>query len=175
MAYDTPEPAYVFSGAAMVIGGLVFCLLPVFQQHKSNFTSFEKSTSSGSNPQSESAALLDVDISDLLTIKPLNNSQYIVTPTNGNHNVTDGHKIQMQCFIQQRDRQKQIILSKITEEKEVIRLDFNEIVNVAQKTKISDILSNNKDTTELNISIVPKDQLFSDVPLDNYQSNSTLR
>lgn len=136
------QAGYIFAGSAMVLGGLLFFFMPPLEKHKSNQEAIQISKQLCSKNTAEATALLDLDLSDAMVTKPVNNVQFIVSPSRLKHKGKDGGKIQMQCFIHHREREKpkQIILSKITEEKEGLRLDFNEVSQVSLISKNNDSL-----------------------------------
>ena len=169
------QAGYLFAGSAMVLGGLLFFFMPPLEKHKSNQEVIQISKQLCSKNTAEATALLDLDLSDAMVTKPVNNVQFIVSPSRLKHKGKDGGKIQMQCFIHHREREKpkQIILSKITEEKEGLRLDFNEISQVS-------LISKNADNNSLPTRLIKPDKETSvscthapDCPSDGTNSHHT--
>ncbi|KAH3738486.1 monocarboxylate transporter 13-like [Dreissena polymorpha] len=139
-SYDSDIACYVFAGSVMIAGGLFFYCMPLFERHSSNHDIVQRYQSACSKNTTEAAALLDLDLTNAMVTKPLNNVQFIVSPSRMKHSHgKDSSKIQMQCFIQHRDKEKpkQIVLSRITEEKEGLRLDFNEISYISSSNSKS--------------------------------------
>ncbi|CAG2205407.1 unnamed protein product [Mytilus edulis] len=168
------QAGYIFAGSAMVLGGLLFFFMPPLEKHKSNQEVIQISKQLCSKNTAEATALLDLDLSDAMVTKPVNNVQFIVSPSRLKHKGKDGGKIQMQCFIHHREREKpkQIILSKITEEKEGLRLDFNEVSQVS-------LISKNNDSTLPTRLIKPEKEHSvscghaTDCPSDSTNSHHT--
>lgn len=138
----------------MILGGLLFYLMPFFEKHKSNQEIIQMAKNACSKNSAEAAALLDIDLTEAMVTKPLNNVQFIVSPTKLKQNGKESGKIQMQCYIhhKERDRPKQILLSKITEEKEGLRLDFNEVSHASLSSKTTESGASGKREKELSNS-----------------------
>lgn len=175
--YASASAGYIFSGVSMVCGGILFFLMPTLEKHRSNQDVIQQHNSACSKNTAEAAALLDIDLTEAMVTKPLNNVQFVVSPTkavkqNGNHK--DTSKIQMQCFIQHKDKEKpkQIILSRITEEKEGLRLDFNEVPQNSPMSKTTDYLTNRRDGIEKSSSNAGHESAV-DCPSDSTFSNNT--
>ncbi|KAL3883690.1 hypothetical protein ACJMK2_029928 [Sinanodonta woodiana] len=173
-SYSNQFACYIFAGVTMLCGGLLFYCMPPFERHFSNHEIIQKQNSTCSKNSAEAAALLDLDLTDAIVTKPLNNVQFIVSPSRMKNNCKDGGKIQMQCFIQHIDKEKpkQIVLSRITEDKEGLRLDFNEVPNLSSVAKGTDILSNKRDTSEKESSHCLVDN-HVDYPSESTNSHNT--
>jgi len=164
----------------MIVGGLLFYLMPLFERHASNHDIVTRYQSACSKNTTEAAALLDLDLSNAMVTKPLNNVQFIVSPSRMKHSHgKDSSKIQMQCFIQHRDKEKpkQIVLSRITEEKEGLRLDFNEIsyVSTAHSKSCSENSVRQKSLSDRDLGCQSGDQNGSDLPSEGHASQQTER
>lgn len=176
--YESKIVCYIFSGVTMVIGGLLFYSMSIFERHYSNQDIVQKYFNQCSKNTAEAAALLDLDLTDAMVTKPLNNVQFIVSPSRMKHTSgKEGSKIQMQCFIQHRDREKpkQIVLSRITEEKEGLRLDFNEVsANSSSGHKVcSDSNSSKKSSSDKDSSLPVCENHCADVPSESTNSHNT--
>ncbi|OWF47127.1 monocarboxylate transporter 2-like [Mizuhopecten yessoensis] len=175
--YDTPKAGYIFSGVSMLLGGLLFFLMPMFEKHKSNQEIIQIAKNTCSKNSAEAAALLDLDLTEAMITKPLNNVQFIVSPSRLKQNGKDTGRIQMQCFIhhKEKERPRQILLSKITEEKEGLRLDFNEVSHASLSSKATDSSSSHShrrdrfERSELSHSCAHT----SEYPSDSTHSNHT--
>lgn len=160
----------------MIIGGLVFYMMPLFERHPSNQDIVQRYQSACSKNTTEAAALLDLDLTNAMVTKPLNNVQFIVSPSRMKHNNgKDASKIQMQCFIQHRDKEKpkQIVLSRITEEKEGLRLDFNEISYVSSNSKCTEGSVRRKSTSDRDLSLPVCENHCHEIPSDGVASHCT--
>ncbi|KAK6168903.1 hypothetical protein SNE40_020063 [Patella caerulea] len=148
---------YIFAGVAMIVGGLLFYTMPYFERHPSNQEILQKQNSSCSAHMSEAAALLDLELSEALTSKPLNNLQCIMSHSKLKPNCKDGNKIQLQCYIQHKEREKpkQLVLSKIAEERDGTRI--NEITH---NNKMADCVTNKNEFSE-SATDGPSDSTFS--------------
>ena len=176
--YESNVVCYIFSGATMVVGGLLFYSMSIFERHYSNQDIVQKYFNQCSKNTAEAAALLDLDLTDAMVTKPLNNVQFIVSPSRMKHSGgKEGSKIQMQCFIQHRDKEKpkQIVLSRITEEKEGLRLDFNEVSTNSGSHKIgSESNSNSKKSSSDKDSSLPVcENHCAELPSESTNSHNT--
>lgn len=175
--YETPKAGYIFSGVSMVLGGLLFFFMPMFEKHKSNQEVIQIAKNTCSKNSAEAAALLDLDLTEAMITKPLNNVQFIVSPSRLKQTGKDTGRIQMQCFIhhKEKERPRQILLSKITEEKEGLRLDFNEVSHASLSSKTTDSSSSQchrrerLERAELSHSCAHT----SEYPSDSTHSNNT--
>lgn len=164
--HHTEHAGFIFAGVAMVLAGLLFFLMPAFERHKSNSLVRQMAKNTCSKNSTEAAALLDLDLTDAMVTKPLNNVQFIVSPSRLKHTNKEGGKFQMQCFIHQKEKEKpkQIVLSKITEEKEGLRLDFNEVSHGSVSSKHNENSLPEKadpDQRKTNIADFPSDSIQS--------------
>lgn len=175
-SYNSDVACYVFSGVIMIVGGLMFYCMPLFERHPSNSDIVQRYQSACSKNTTEAAALLDLDLTNAMVTKPLNNVQFIVSPSRMKHNQggKDTSKIQMQCFIQHRDKEKpkQIVLSRITEEKEGLRLDFNEISYISNSKSCSDS-SGRKSVSDREFSMPLCENHCADIPSESVASHHT--
>ncbi|WAR07131.1 MOT12-like protein [Mya arenaria] len=178
-SYSSEIACYVFSGCVMVVGGLMFYCMPLFERHPSNQDIVQHYQSACSKNTTEAAALLDLDLTNAMVTKPLNNVQFIVSPSRMKHNHgKDTSKIQMQCFIQHRDKEKpkQIVLSRITEEKEGLRLDFNEVSYISTNSKsCSDASGRRKSLSDRDLCFSSGDNNGSEIPSEGVASHQTDR
>lgn len=167
--HQTDHAGFIFAGVAMVLAGLLFFLMPAFERHKSNSLVRQMAKNTCSKNSTEAAALLDLDLTDAMVTKPLNNVQFIVSPSRLKHTNKEGGKFQMQCFIHQKEKEKpkQIVLSKITEEKEGLRLDFNEVSHGSVSSK------NNENSVPEKTDPDPRKTNIADFPSDSIQSSHT--
>ncbi|XP_062608852.1 monocarboxylate transporter 12-like isoform X1 [Saccostrea cucullata] len=167
--HENEHAGFIFAGVAMVLAGLLFFLMPAFEKHKSNSEVRQMAKNTCSKNSTEAAALLDLDLTDAMVTKPLNNVQFIVSPARLKHTNKEAGKFQMQCFIHQKEKEKpkQIVLSKITEEKEGLRLDFNEVSHGSVASKQND--SGVQDKSEAD----PRKPNVTDFPSDSVQSSNT--
>lgn len=178
-SYNNDVACYVFSGIVMIVGGLMFYFMPLFERHSSNQDIVQRYQSACSKNTTEAAALLDLDLTNAMVTKPLNNVQFIVSPSRMKHNQggKDASKIQMQCFIQHRDKEKpkQIVLSRITEEKEGLRLDFNEIsyVSNSNSKSCSDGSARRKSVSDRELSMPLCENHCADIPSESFASHHT--
>ncbi|KAJ8315795.1 hypothetical protein KUTeg_007945, partial [Tegillarca granosa] len=146
---------------------------PIAEKHRSNQEIIQIAKNTCSKNSAEAAALLDLDLTEAMVTKPLNNVQFIVSPSRLKQNGKDGGKIQMQCFIHHKEKEKprQIVLSKITEEKEGLRLDFNEVSQISTNlTKINECTLSKKEKPEIETS---QSQSQSCAHASDYHSDST--
>ena len=162
----------------MVVGGLLFYSMSIFERHYSNQDIVQKYFNQCSKNTAEAAALLDLDLTDAMVTKPLNNVQFIVSPSRMKHSGgKEGSKIQMQCFIQHRDKEKpkQIVLSRITEEKEGLRLDFNEVSTNSGSHKIGSESNSNskKSSSEKDSSLPVCENHCAELPSESTNSHNT--
>ncbi|XP_056014420.1 monocarboxylate transporter 12-like isoform X2 [Ostrea edulis] len=166
--HENEHAGFIFAGVAMVLAGLLFFLMPAFEKHKSNSEVRQLAKNTCSKNSTEAAALLDLDLTDAMVTKPLNNVQFIVSPARLKHTNKDGGKFQMQCFIHQKEKEKpkQIVLSKITEEKEGLRLDFNEVSHSSVSSK------NNDNNVQDKEPVDPRKSNIADFPSDSVQSSN---
>ena len=175
--YESNIACYIFSGGAMMIGGLLFYSMSIFERHYSNQDIVQKYFNQCSKNTAEAAALLDLDLTDAMVTKPLNNVQFIVSPSRMKHSGgKESSKIQMQCFIQHRDREKpkQIVLSRITEEKEGLRLDFNEVpANSGIQKVCSENNSSKKSSSEKDSSLPVCENHCAELPSESTNSHHT--
>ncbi|BFZ09253.1 hypothetical protein BsWGS_12292 [Bradybaena similaris] len=132
--YESHVAGYIFAGVAMILGGLLFYIMPIFERHPSNNEILQKHSSCLYNPaMTEAAALLDIDFSEgALSGKnhqvannghtPLKNSKHS-SSSSSNGKGDGGVRVQLQCFVQHKDRDKpkQAVLTKIAEEKDGFR------------------------------------------------------
>lgn len=165
---------YVFAGVTMIVGGIAFYMMPLFERHPSNQDIVQRYQSACSKNTTEAAALLDLDLTNAMVTKPLNNVQFIVSPSRMKHNNgKETNKIQMQCFIQHRDKEKpkQIVLSRITEEKEGLRLDFNEISYVSSKSCDGSV--RRKSHSDRDLSLPVCENHCHEIPSDGVASHCT--
>ena len=176
-SHQSDVACYIFAGVTMIAGGIVFYLMPLFERHPSNQDIVQRYQSACSKNTTEAAALLDLDLTNAMVTKPLNNVQFIVSPSRMKHNNgKETNKIQMQCFIQHRDKEKpkQIVLSRITEEKEGLRLDFNEISYVSSNSKsCTDGSVRRKSHSERDLSLPVCENHCHDIPSDGMASHCT--
>lgn len=175
-SYNSDVACYVFAGVIMIVGGLMFFCMPLFERHRSNLDIVQQYQSACSKNTTEAAALLDLDLTNAMVTKPLNNVQFIVSPSRMKHSQggKDTSKIQMQCFIQHRDKEKpkQIVLSRITEEKEGLRLDFNEISYISNSKSCSDS-SGKKSASDREASMPLCENHCADIPSESVASHHT--
>ena len=159
-----------------MFGGLLFSGMSRLEKHYSNHEIIQRYQCACSKNTTEAAALLDLDLTNVMVSKPLNNDQFIFSPGRKHNHGREGSKIQMQCFIQHRDKEKpkQIVLSRITEEKEGLRLDFNEISQPSSSTKSSSESSQRKSASEKDLSSLPIcENHCTDMPSESTNSNNT--
>lgn len=174
--YESQVACYIFSGVTMIIGGLLFYSMSIFERHYSNQDIVQKYFNQCSKNTAEAAALLDLDLTDAMVTKPLNNVQFIVSPSRMKHSSgKEGSKIQMQCFIQHRDKEKpkQIVLSRITEEKEGLRLDFNEVSTSSVHKACSDCNSSKKSSSDKDSSLPVCENHCGELPSESTNSHNT--
>lgn len=178
-SYHSEIACYLFSGIVVLFGGLMLYCMPLFERHPSNQDIVLHYQSACSKNTTEAAALLDLDLTNAMVTKPLNNVQFIVSPSRLKHSQggKDASKIQMQCFIQHRDKEKpkQIVLSRITEEKEGLRLDFNEIsyISSSNSKSCSDGSGRGKVSSERDLSLPLGDNNCVDIPSESIASHHT--
>lgn len=132
--YESHVAGYIFAGVAMILGGLLFYVMPIFERHPSNNEILQKhSVCLYTSAMTEVAALLDIDfyeggISDKHNQlannghTPQKNSKQN-SSSSSNSKGEGGVRVQLQCFIQhkERDMPKQAVLTKIAEEKDGLR------------------------------------------------------
>ncbi|XP_041351503.1 monocarboxylate transporter 13-like [Gigantopelta aegis] len=146
-AYKTDAAGYIFAGVVMLIGGLLFYAMPFFESHPSNQEELQKHANNSSATSAEAAALLDLDATDNVNAKPLNNAQCNIPHSKLKQNGKDGNKIQMQCYLQHKEREKpkQIVLSKIAEERDIQRnsemTSNNKSDNISNKNEFSETIT----------------------------------
>lgn len=178
-SYKSEVACYIFSGIVMLAGGLMLYCMPLLERHSSNQDIVQRYQSACSKNTTEAAALLDLDLTNAMVTKPLNNVQFIVSPSRLKHNQggKDASKIQMQCFIQHRDKEKpkQIVLSRITEEKEGLRLDFNEIsyISNSNSKSCSDGSGRVKINSDRDFSLQLGENNGGDIPSESIASHQT--
>lgn len=178
-SYSNDFACYVFAGIILIVGGLLLYCMPLFERHSSNQDIVQRYQSACSKNTTEAAALLDLDLTNAIVTKPLNNVQFIVPQSRLKHSQggKDASKIQMQCFIQHRDKEKpkQIVLSRITEEKEGLRLDFNEIsyVSSSNSKSCSDGSGRRKSISEREYSLPLCENHCADIPSESVGSHHT--
>lgn len=173
-AHISDSACFIFAGVTMIVGGVMFYFMPLCERHSSNQDIVQRYQSACSKNTTEAAALLDLDLTNAMVTKPLNNVQFIVSPSRmKNNNGKDANKIQMQCFIQHRDKEKpkQIVLSRITEEKEGLRLDFNEISYVSSNSKSCEGSVRGKCHSERDLAVC--ENHCSDLPSEGVASHCT--
>ncbi|XP_046363830.1 monocarboxylate transporter 13-like [Haliotis cracherodii] len=155
--FRTDAAGYIFSGVNLILGGVLFYAMPVFERHPSNQVIIQKQNSTCCANVAEAAALLDLEVSEGVISKPLNNAQCTVTHSKMKQNGKEGGKIQMQCYLQHKEREKpkQIVLSKIAEESNSRGCDM-----APNSGKVPEYVSNKNEFSE-STTDGPSDSTFS--------------
>nr|KAG5705077.1 hypothetical protein BaRGS_018807 [Batillaria attramentaria] len=149
-AYQTASAGYVFSGVAMVAGGLLFYVMPFFERHSSNHVILQKQSSvSSTNMTAEAAALLELDLSEGGGgCKAPNHVQCVLAMRNARgvgNNGKEGSRgaqasVPQHSKERERNGSKASVLSKIAEEKDGSRCSADATCGAASCSRGSNSL-----------------------------------
>lgn len=128
-AYKTTSAGYVFSGVAMVLGGLLFYVMPFFERHSSNHVIVQKQSSvTSTNMTAEAAALLDLDLTEgagsckapnhVQCVLAMRNARALTNGKEGSRGGGGQAGVAQPSKERERNGSKASVLSKITEEKD---------------------------------------------------------
>ncbi|KAK6986506.1 monocarboxylate transporter 2 [Biomphalaria glabrata] len=180
-SYKSNVAGYILAGVAMIVGGLMFYIMPFFERHPSNQEVLQKHSSCQYNAHiTEAAALLDIDFSEGCPAgkhnHQTNNGHAPFKLTRqcipGSNNKTEGGgvRVQLQCFVQHKEREKpkQATLTKIAEEKDAMK-------NNGSTTELLKKGGGGNSSNQIELSITKADysDYLSDGPSDNNFSNAT--
>lgn len=148
----TTGKGYIFAGICTVAGGLLFFGMSFAETHHSNADVLQKHTCTCDQQIAEAAALLDITADGVIS-KPLNNAQYVISPIQlRKPPVRDANNMQLQCYLTHKEKQKQSVLSKISEEREMGQCDLKEVPHVSTLDKVADYLMGRKDPEDKDLS-----------------------
>ncbi|CAL1534627.1 unnamed protein product, partial [Lymnaea stagnalis] len=181
-SYESKVAGYILAGVAMMVGGLLFYAMPFFERHPSNHEVLQKHSSCQYPAHiTEAAALLDIDFSEgcpsgkhnIMTHNghtPIKLSKH---STNSSNSKSDGGgvRVQLQCFVQhkERDKPKQAVLTKITEEKDGIKSNGS----TGEFSKKGGAGGSTSNQVELSVTKADYSESMTDGPSDSTFSNNT--
>ncbi|KAH9525007.1 hypothetical protein Btru_000086 [Bulinus truncatus] len=180
-SYKSNVAGYILAGVAMILGGLLFYIMPFFERHPSNQEVLQKHSSCQYSAHlTEAAALLDIDFSEgcpsgkhnLVANNghaPLKITRQSISGSNSKSDAGGG-RVQLQCFVQhkERDRPKQATLTKISEEKDAMKNNGS----AAESLKKGGA-GNSNNQIELSITKADYSEYLTDGPSDSTFSNNT--